>query len=762
MDESVLLLNRLLSAATDRRLDAAMTESDFHQLLLYWLAARLIDWDGFTWRSVVERSPWSDAKNTETRVRVLMHHCGRHTQLSTRKHLDPKAFSQLLDEHLNRLEYDERVAVFDSLFYRIASANGINRHHAHVSAALTNGLARKGGLIDLACTTGEPFIVHHRLDIGRTRYGALKRDVDTRDLLHLRFAVHQIELQVMEEKRQDFDQNSLTFVDLREADVQAFTELSNRLGKYNFSERMLVLFKPGNGSERLVPKLLSGRLLNDDLLEAVFTFTSHDVRGKPSRFCGWLLNGDKMNQRETVCINTRHLLDAVQSVTTEQLAWFAAAVCELWASPVKFRFGQFPQERLGPLRGLFSQHFSEGYQDIDGLCRVLPLERAMRGLTTGRHIPPPVTTLSEHSLLDKNALLKLFDDQGTAPFCAYIIGNNGAGKSLLLSSMAMLLPQRLRICTAIASSHTDRFPLTSKKPYYRYLGNRSSRGSPTQRIEQRLLDLLAEAYAVKHRGPLFESLLEPLGLKNRLYLLPRSVLHSSFTMDVHLRGQPLEEVLHDRMPPKGMTLALSWQNNERLVAFDQLSSGEQQMLLLLGKIVACADSGSVLLIDEPEISLHVHWQQLLPGLFSRIAEHTGAQFLIATHSPTLVANAQDNLSHCFLAKDGALEPISADQRHSVETILLEGFETYTPHNREVAERCAALVAQAIRATNRDEHDSLAEKQASLLEELHNMATVMDNSGITEDTRYRQDLELIGQAKRAIVETFTLAREEAVT
>ncbi len=42
--------------------------------------------------------------------------------------------------------------------------------------------------------------------------------------------------------------------------------------------------------------------------------------------------------------------------------------------------------------------------------------------------------------------------------------------------------------------------------------------------------------------------------------------------------------------------------------FEQLSSGEQNRILLSAKILSYICNDSVILIDEPEVSLHLHWQ----------------------------------------------------------------------------------------------------------------------------------------------------------
>ncbi len=65
---------------------------------------------------------------------------------------------------------------------------------------------------------------------------------------------------------------------------------------------------------------------------------------------------------------------------------------------------------------------------------------------------------------------------------------------------------------------------------------------------------------------------------------------------------------------------------------DDLSSGEKQLALLLIDISRRIVPGSVILIDEPEISLHATWQRGLMAALDRIIEQYDAQVILATHS----------------------------------------------------------------------------------------------------------------------------------
>jgi ABC-type transport system involved in cytochrome c biogenesis ATPase subunit len=68
----------------------------------------------------------------------------------------------------------------------------------------------------------------------------------------------------------------------------------------------------------------------------------------------------------------------------------------------------------------------------------------------------------------------------------------------------------------------------------------------------------------------------------------------------------------------------------------ELSSGEQQMLVLAYHIIFLAPPNTLVLIDEPELSLHVSWQSTLVDDLVEMGSTNSLSFLLATHSPTLI------------------------------------------------------------------------------------------------------------------------------
>ncbi len=82
-------------------------------------------------------------------------------------------------------------------------------------------------------------------------------------------------------------------------------------------------------------------------------------------------------------------------------------------------------------------------------------------------------------------------------------------------------------------------------------------------------------------------------------------------------------------------------DDNQLLNPEFLSSGEQHELVLAYRLLFDVEPGSLILIDEPELSLHVSWQQMFLPDLERISRTAELDFLIATHSPTIIGNRWD-------------------------------------------------------------------------------------------------------------------------
>ncbi|MBY0232566.1 MAG: ATP-binding protein [Gemmataceae bacterium] len=76
---------------------------------------------------------------------------------------------------------------------------------------------------------------------------------------------------------------------------------------------------------------------------------------------------------------------------------------------------------------------------------------------------------------------------------------------------------------------------------------------------------------------------------------------------------------------------------------DLLSSGEKQLLLLLFNTLSARDEATILLIDEPEISLNIKWQRLLVPALLDCIRGSDVQLVFATHSIELLAQHLGNV-----------------------------------------------------------------------------------------------------------------------
>ncbi|MEV7934958.1 AAA family ATPase [Kitasatospora sp. NPDC088264] len=77
--------------------------------------------------------------------------------------------------------------------------------------------------------------------------------------------------------------------------------------------------------------------------------------------------------------------------------------------------------------------------------------------------------------------------------------------------------------------------------------------------------------------------------------------------------------------------------DSREISLDRLSSGEKQLIRILVETLAAR--GRPIIIDEPELSMHIDWQNVL--IESIQTMDSTAQVITATHSPEIMAEIDD-------------------------------------------------------------------------------------------------------------------------
>lgn len=405
---------------------------------------------------------------------------------------------------------------------------------------------------------------------------------------------------------------------------------------------------------------------------------------------------------------------------------------------------------------ILNAQFHEGYRNVKTLCitNEQDHDHAIK-------IQSPKSFIRAHQLdgqafniaADPQDIIERLSDSNR-PVCIYIIGNNGAGKTLLLCELIERMSALQRRTVGISTGVHDRFPFgqTAQKLNFEYKGvrTRAESISPSQ-LTKSVVTLAAKVFVDQQMLNALTECQKCLGYVTRYYLTLKPEMALEET-PAEIRFMQMSPSASDnRIPDRlddyefGLVRPETESQGERIISYSSLSSGEQNINQLLLSVITSAEPGKVFLIDEPEISLHLQWQQTLPRVFHLLSQRFGCSFVVATHAPTLISNANDEGSQSFLLDLGLLKKLSEDDRYSVESIILGGFGTYTPHNRAVHENCARLVALTMGAKRH-----MPPNHIDPLHELGKMKLSMEKEpGAYIPPGQQEDLDLISKAYTAI-------------
>ena len=123
---------------------------------------------------------------------------------------------------------------------------------------------------------------------------------------------------------------------------------------------------------------------------------------------------------------------------------------------------------------------------------------------------------------------------------------------------------------------------------------------------------------------------------------------------------------------------------------NELSSGEKQLFLRTLAIKMLNPENSIILIDEPELSLHPKWQQRIVDVYKKIGKNN--QIIIATHSPHILGSVRkENIM--LLDKDdkGKIVVRTGDELYDsygqpTERILEDIMGLKTTRNQEIFDK----------------------------------------------------------------------------
>ena len=123
---------------------------------------------------------------------------------------------------------------------------------------------------------------------------------------------------------------------------------------------------------------------------------------------------------------------------------------------------------------------------------------------------------------------------------------------------------------------------------------------------------------------------------------------------------------------------------------NELSSGEKQLFLRTLAIKMLNPQNSIILIDEPELSLHPKWQQRIVDVYKKIGKNN--QIIIATHSPHILGSVRkENIMLLDKDDDGKIVVRTGDELYDsygqpTERILEDIMGLKTTRNQEIFDK----------------------------------------------------------------------------
>lgn len=664
----------------------------------------------------------------------------------------------MLVHELRDLGIVDRKHVVDVLFYRLFArlVPSHQRHHELV-ARLASPLAEfYGGVSESQPGPGEVFVVSRTPDYlssnNRPLHLGLPREISDsfRFIRNLRLAAHRITFEV-DRKSDNRELNLIdTTFDFNKSsygnepiifDLDTSFERLVTLRRQSNSPMLMVV---GGQDRRSLKSFVHARkeLVENQGLRAVIDFNSPTAKREATLSLWYFGPPFPLVQDQIVHIDARHLCSNPKTDEALSCASLLGELLRCWAEGMSLSKSRI--EGTGAPRRVIAfieEAMSKSDIVIPGFIRFVgrddmwDLDYSLRaGDYVGKN-----EDRSWQAEVEISPILSCLraEEQSSA---VYLIGNNGAGKSLAMRDLAMALALEGHRSFGVSFGTTDRFDRSPRseplKSQFTYAGARTLRSGPNvRRSLGELGDMVKEIYRSPERLACLEAALETLGFRPRQFLVPVEMNSTSdhwerLIADVYplsaLSNTQEEQGDLNRwqaLPNGAYKLAFVRRDSPEILVFDSLSSGEQQVLTMVIKIVANVQRSTTVLLDEPEISLHVAWQRQLPHVLRDFSRRLGCSFVVATHSPIVLASANDLNDRCFVMQDRRLQELKPDQRRSVEASLFEGFNTYTPYTHHVQERCAEIVSRIVGEA--DEEGFAALNETALLEELKSLRDKLD-------------------------------------
>ncbi|MDR1866104.1 MAG: ATP-binding protein [Bacteroidales bacterium] len=235
-----------------------------------------------------------------------------------------------------------------------------------------------------------------------------------------------------------------------------------------------------------------------------------------------------------------------------------------------------------------------------------------------------------------------------------LVGINGSGKSTILRSVDALLSEKHIFLKGMKIDVEVSFSDHTGMAYYGSSGLKRDAPAPVKHAYITTFDVpLKDKRAIgQHETPLDKELqrvIYTIGNRQKSFSNYR-LKATNFPEQAESINRRIEMLFGsiDRLfAETGKKIEIDRENNslgfrmgESLIPLDKISTGEKQLLIIIFTVFLMEEAPYVLLMDEPEISLHIGWQQQLIDIIRQL--NPNSQLIIATHSPSIFGDGWGN------------------------------------------------------------------------------------------------------------------------
>jgi len=129
------------------------------------------------------------------------------------------------------------------------------------------------------------------------------------------------------------------------------------------------------------------------------------------------------------------------------------------------------------------------------------------------------------------------------------------------------------------------------------------------------------------------------------------------------------------------------------ISITELSSGEKELITKAFTLYLADIRNSIILIDEPETSLHPNWQNMIVKVYEDFAKANNNQVIIATHSPHIVGSAPKESIRVLIKNEDMIDVISdfdGSYGWEIQKVLLEIMGTESLRTPDIEVKISEL------------------------------------------------------------------------